>query len=132
MKIVTKILFSSLLFLSFLFGSYYCFFAIKINFRNHTGVNITNLKIGKKEIGTLKNGTETGYIRFLSFKFDGSIPDEKITATCDSKSITKSNSDYNFCGTFKHIEYFGEYQMDIKVIKNDNKIELLSLATINK
>ena len=90
-----------------------------MKFTNHTGYDLTNLKIGGKCIGNLAANEKTDIVLFKEFSFDSGWPFESIRAKIDNVEIC----DYKFseCGTERSTVEEGTYEMELLKIENNDE-----------
>lgn len=92
---------------------------VQVKFTNHTGYDLTNLKIGGERIGKLGANETTDYVLFKEFSFDSGWPFESIHAKMDGVEIC----DYKFsdCGTERSTVEQGTYEMELLKIENNDE-----------
>lgn len=92
---------------------------VQVKFTNHTGYDLTNLKIGGERIGKLGANETTDYVLFKEFSFDSGWPFESIHAKMDGVEIY----DYKFsdCGTERSTVEEGTYEMELLKIENNDE-----------
>lgn len=92
---------------------------VQVKFTNHTGYDLTNLKIGGERIGKLAANETTDYVLFKEFSFDSGWPFESIHAKINGVEIC----DYKFsdCGTERSTVEEGTYEMELLKIENNDE-----------
>ena len=89
---------------------------VQIKFINATGKTLSNVTAeGKYIIGSLEDGSETGYINFEKFGTDTGMPDTQFAGLFGG-SFRESSSKFYFCGTEKNKLKPGKYVISVRMI----------------
>jgi len=100
---------------------------VQVRITNETGFDVKGLKVGKKDIGNLKDRNRTGYLVYTEFHFDSGMPDESIKGRINRKSVG-DYSEFYWCGTEKYYVTEGTFEMDLTLRDADGKQYLRLLA----